>query len=267
MQRRRLQNSFESEAFLFEWFRTGFNRETCALIPVDSNVTALLEAVLDDSQWEDLSGKNDPPPDFVSPSKMLMLEVMRVDDHERPGDRKGFINPVHRRENNILKEYEGEFMTLLDMAAENATLTVVGKTRLSTIEDHSYEMYLNTFKRIVAKHGKHTSLYRRNHPGHRLVFFVFDESSAYFEATKRVDHELRKGDGFQGRPHYFFADAAFLEAIKESKADYFIWYAPFKHEHLFAEGLVLPEIAMYDVARINVPEFHYDATRMISAEA
>mgnify|MGYP000962941248 CR=1 FL=1 len=40
MQRRRLQNSFESEAFLFEWFRTGFNRETCALIPVDSNITA-----------------------------------------------------------------------------------------------------------------------------------------------------------------------------------------------------------------------------------
>ena len=40
MQRRRLQNSFESEAFLLEWFRTGFNRETCALIPVDSNITA-----------------------------------------------------------------------------------------------------------------------------------------------------------------------------------------------------------------------------------
>lgn len=35
---------------------------------------------------------------------MLMLEVMRVDDHERPGDRKGFINPVHRRENDMLKD-------------------------------------------------------------------------------------------------------------------------------------------------------------------
>jgi hypothetical protein len=266
MQQRRLRNSFDSESSLLDWFRTGFSQRACAFIPEDPDPEDILEAVLDGSSWKNLSGKGDPPPDFVNPSQMLMLEIMRVDDHERPGDKKGFVNPVRQRESEILKEHEGRFRELLDRAAEGVTLTVVGKTDLPTGKDHSYAMYLDSFERIVIKHANHADLYRQNNPGYKLVFFVFDESSAYCEPTTRVAHEIREGYELRGRPHYHFADAAFLKVIRNSKADYFIWYAPFHYEHLFAEGLLLPETTVYDVSHINVPVFHYDAARMVSME-
>ncbi|NHM16631.1 hypothetical protein GMI69_08185 [Eggerthellaceae bacterium zg-887] len=262
----KIRNSLDSELYLLDYLRTGFRSEVCALIPENETVEAILDMVLDSDNWKDCSGKDVPPPDFVSDADALMLEVMRVDDHERPGDRRGIVNPARAHETEIINNYEREFAKMLSQAADGASLTILGKTDLPTSEDHSYSMYLSGFRRIVSKHASRADEYRHNHPNHGLVFYIFDESTGYFESAERLEHEVREGMELRGRPHHFFADRAFLDVIKRSKADYFIWHTPFKHENLFAEGLLLPETVIYDVRSINVPELDYDETRMVSTE-
>ncbi|ERL06271.1 hypothetical protein [Olsenella profusa] len=262
----RIRNSLDVEAEQLDYLRTDFRSELCALIPEDDEVEAILAVVLNELGWEDHSGKDAPPPDFINSAHALMLEAMRVDDHERPGDKKGVINPARAHETEIIKRYGKELKELLNMAADDAMLTVLGKTDLPTSEDHSYSMYLDGFKRIVEKHAKHTENYRHNYPEYKLIFYVFDESTGYFEGMEPIRGGVHKGDSLRGRPHYFFADAMFLDIIRNSNADYFIWHTPFKHEHLFTNGFVLPESVIYDVSRMKVPELHYDRNRMVSME-
>ena len=64
-----------------------------------------------------------------------MLEAMRVDDHERPGYNKGFANPSRAHESEIIRQYEREFNEMLDMAADGARLTIIGKIGLPTEKD------------------------------------------------------------------------------------------------------------------------------------
>ena len=262
----RLRNSLDVEAEQLDFLRAGFRSEESALIPEGEETESILSIVLDETGWEDHSGKDVPPPDFVNHSQRAMLEAMRVDDRERPGDNKGFVNPSRAHESEIIRQHEHELREMLDMAADDARLAIIGKTDLPTEEDHSYGMYLDGFRRIVEKHARHADSYRGNYPGYKLVFYVFDESTGYLESTEPIKSEIHEGDCLRGRPHYFFADAAFLDVIRSSKADYFIWRTPFKHEHLFAEGLTLPETVVYDVARMNVPDIHYDRDRMVSME-
>ncbi len=262
----KIMNALNIEKNQLDYFRTGFEHARCMLIPNDELTANVIEAVVDAAGWTDCSGKDVPPPDFVCMPKGIMLEAMRVDDHERPGDRKGFVNPVRARESEIIKEYESEFSELLASAAEGATLTVTGKTDLPTVEDHNYEFYLSAFKRIIEKHAAHASDYRGNHPGLELVFYVFDESTFYLEASEHHGTNPRKGESVRGRPHYWFADAAFLDVIGRSGADYFIWYTPFKQPQLFASELMLPDTVVYDLIRFDPERITYDATHMISAE-
>lgn len=83
----------------------------------------------------------------------MMLEAMRVDDHERPGDKKGFINPSKARVSEITRQYEHEFEELLAMTADDAKLSILGDTGLPTEQDHTYSMYLDSFKHIVGKYA------------------------------------------------------------------------------------------------------------------
>lgn len=214
-----LRNSLDIEAEQLDFVRTGFRSEECALIPEDEETESILNIVLDEAGWEDRSGKDVPPPDFINHGQHDMLEAMRVDDHERPGDKMGFVNPSRAHESELIRQYEHEFREMLDMATDDARLTIIGKTSLPTVEDHDYGMYLDGFRRIVEKHARHADSYRDNYPGYKLVFYVFDETTGYLESAESIKNEIHEGDCLRGQPHYFFADAAFLDVIRSSKAD------------------------------------------------
>ena len=235
-------------------------------MPQDALGERVVQDIVSEKGWEDCSGEGDLPPDFVCEGHGLMLEAMRVDDHERSGDRKGYVNPLRARESQIIKECGREFRGVFALTA--ASLTINAVTDLETEDDHSYPNYLSAFSRIVEKHAGHVRSYRENHPGLKLVFFVFDESSAYFEAVDLEEKCVSRmaGDVVRGRPHLFFADRAFLDVVRRSGADYFVWYTPFKQSSLFVEELNLPETVVYDVGRIDGPIFEYDPRLMASAE-
>lgn len=262
-----LERALSNELQQLDYFREGYEDRSCALFPESDETKHVINLLLCGDEWTDRSGKDVPPPDFVCEEHGIMLEVMRVDDHERVGRKGGVVNPARVHESNVAKECAEVLSGLFANEKRTPELFVLGGTQLPTDEDHSYSNYLTAFKRIIDKHAAKSENYRNNHSGSDLVFFVFDESSAYFEAADWVERPLLEGDTVLGRPHFFFADSAFLEVVFSSGADYFVWHTPFKHEHLFAEGLKLPNTIVYDLSKRSCLEaIEYDSSRMVSTE-
>ena len=178
------------------------------------------------SKWTDASAKDVPPPDFYCDELNLMMEVMRVDDH---GFKKkcNIINPTYDREHQVEKQLREA--GILDMFP-NANLFITANTGLPTEQDHNYTYYLENFKRTIGNHVIKIPKYRENHPNYKLILFVYDESSAYFEDACTISPN---GIIASGRPHMFMLDESFTQAFKNSDIDYFIWFAPYKRfEHI-----------------------------------
>lgn len=174
--------------------------------------------------WIDSSNKNDPPPDFYNPKMHYMMEVMRVDDSAYV-DKNGKIqNDTLKKENELLTQYFGcDYRNF-----QNDISCVVNVT--STLQNCSYERYLQNFKRVIEKHRNKIHIYQKNHPGYKTVFFIFDESSMYIKANSEKDLEAMKKTGTKTlvRSHNCFLDQSLLNIIKNCGADFVIWFAPYK---------------------------------------
>ena len=66
-------------------------------------------------------------------------------------------------------------------------------------------MYCKGFERTVKKHIGKIENYRNNHPGYKLIFFVFDESSGIYFENEGND---------AGRLHFHFLDNKFINVFK-----------------------------------------------------
>ena len=119
------------------------------------------------------------------------------------------------------------------------------------------------------KHIKNIERYKENHPGHKVVFFVFDEASAYFEMGQ-PNCNVKMGEIFQGKPHLWFLDKGFVDVFKNSEMDFLIWFAPYKHCTAFSvkggKSLDLPQAVVYDVKNMEIPLKEYSVDLMESAE-
>lgn len=232
------------------------------LLPEDEEVKEILHYIYDAKKWEewiDSSSKDAPPPDFYSDKYKLMMEVMRVDDHGYKKKGK-IINPTYEKEHLIEKELSEN--GILDMFP-NATLNIIADTKLPTEEDHNYDYYLDNFKRTVENHIRKIHKYRNNHIGYKLIFFVYDESSAYFEALGDCkDSNIVK----RGKPHFFMLDEAFLDVFYWAKIDYLIWYAPYKKFYSIDSEITLPKACVYRIGEPLPKEYIYDKKKMMSVE-
>lgn len=218
-------------------------------------------------KWVNSSGKSDPPPDFYSDEFRIMMDVMRVNDHEHKGKKGKLYNPSMTRERQMFKELE-EVGILKQFS--NAKVYLIGDTQLPTYEDHNYDLYLKCFHRVISNHINSIPLYKKNHPGYKVIFLVFDESSAYFESKQKVDtkEQMRKGNRMSGRPHFHFIDKAFLKVFYDKGIDYLFWYTPYKLFENITPPLVLPTLCVYDLTEKQLPSetYTYDNTKMSSVE-
>lgn len=237
--------------------------------PVENeDIINVFESIYNIEKWKDWkysAGKADPPPDFYSDSYLTMMEVMRVDDHSYKNKKGKVVNPT----NIHIRDVEKEIMQsgIMDIFP-NAELIINAHTDLPTDQDHNYTFYYKNFVRTVEHHKERIDLYKTNHPKHKIIFFVMDESSAYFEAEDINDVEKKReaGECIAGKPHFHFMDKNFLKVFENSKIDYFIWYTPFKLINLNGEILDLPQVCVFDVKKMTKRNITYDAKRMISAE-
>lgn len=244
------------------------NEKLCNVLPIpeDSNeVKNVFQLIYNPKKWRNWvnsSGKGDCPPDFYSEKYQIMMEVMRIDDHGFVSAKNKIVNPTLRRESEIKEELR---VTGLFDQFPNAKLHINADTGLSTKEDHNYNYYFSNFKRIVENHNSKVKEYYKNHPNYKLIFCVFDESSAYVE-TNSVTNYLKVGDEIIGNPHFWFLDKQFLEVIRRLSINYFIWYTPFKLINTTERVLDLPKIIVYDLNEVNVEEIIYKQENMISVE-
>ena len=264
-------NLFDNESTILSFYRNGFKEEVTALFPFDGELPDLLKHITQDSHWEkwvNSSGKADPPPDFYCDEFMLMMEVMRVDDHAYINCKNRVTNPVNARESEMQKELQNSGILTLFPNVKKTICNPV--TDLATKEDHNYSYYASNFVRIIEEHQKKIVKYKENHPNYKLIFFIMDESSAYMQAENPSDvsKTLFAGCSMQGRLHQYWEDETFIKAIVDSNADYFIWYTPWKHIELQDGSLLpLPKSCVFDIKKMSLQIQKYDADLMVSSEA
>ena len=240
-----------------------------ALIPNPTpELESIVHKVCDKENWDKWivsSGKSDPPPDFYSDEYRLMMDVMRVNDHEQKGKKGKLYNPSMAHEKEMLRELEQAGIL---KQFPNAKVFLNGDTKLPTHEDHNYTLYLKNFSRVIRNHIDSIPLYKSNHPGYATVFFVFDESSAYFEADHPIDFkkQVHQGDMLSGRPHLFFADENFLDVFVNQGIDYLFWYTPYKMFEMISPPLTLPTLCGFDLSNKDFSRIKYDKTKMSSVE-
>lgn len=216
-------------------------------------------------QWIESAGKSDSPPDFFSDTYKYMMDVMRVDDHSYKNKKGKVVNPT----NHHIRDVEKEIIQsgIMDLCP-NAELIINAYTDLPTDEDHNYKYWYKNFMRVIEHHKKNINLYKKNHPGYIVIFFVMDESSAYFKA-ENMEETLKKkqvNGMILGSPHFHFWDKNFIRAFENSNIDYLIWYTSFKLINTSVGKLDLPEVCVFDVKESVKQSMKYDENYMISAE-
>ncbi len=245
----------DKEIDFIEDFRM-LKSEEIFIVGNEDEIEKIINIVNNSKDWIDSSGKNQLPPDFYNGKEKVMMEVMRVDDHGYRKHRKT-INPTYRRENEIRKELEEKGF---DKLFPNAKLIVSANTGLPTKEDHNYEYYYKNFQRTIQKHCDNIKNYRNNHKDYKLIFLVYDESSAY------IDAESTNEISVYGRLHSYFLDKRFVECFQNEDIDYLVWMTPYKRYQYAPEKLQPPRATVYDIKNINCELIEYDEKRMVSSE-
>ena len=185
-----------------------------------------------------------------------MIEVMRVDDH---GYRKHgkTVNPTCVKENRIRKELEEKGF---DQLFPNAKLIATVDTGLPIEEDHNYIYYYKNFERTIRHHCKRIVNYRNNHKDYKLIFFIYDESTAYIEG------ENSNNIGAFGKMHFHFLDKRFVKCFINEDIDYVIWMTPYKRYAYVKDDMQPPMVTIYSKNKLVHELFDYDEKKMISAE-
>ena len=185
-------------------------------------------SIRNEEQWRNgwvFTSDDGTSPDYYSTQYGLMMEHMRIDDCERH-DGKKTINPQKARDGKLMKELKD---TIGLPQGEDAMVLINGITSLPSEEDHNYKLYVEGFDRVVNKHIAQIPTYRRNHPGSKLIFLLFDSSTAYVEiATQERGRDLLVNDVFLGRPHAWWRDRRLVKVFEGADIDYVIWFTPFK---------------------------------------
>lgn len=257
-------NYFGNEQNIIDWLHTHC-MSVAAITDMDDPAETILETIVDPEKWllwTNSANKGDPPPDFYCSDAQIMMEVMRVDDHTFVGKKGGVVNETNARESKIQRELRQLFPNTNNIVV-NAVTDLPGK------EDHNYVRYLESIKRVTAQHIKHIELYRKNHPGFKLVFLIFDESSAYFETSNQevIQNGIKEGQPVEGRKHFFFYDKTLLESLRDVDVDYLLWFAPFKRFFNVDESEQLPSVCFYDLKKLSWDNLiEYPCGNMVSME-
>lgn len=255
------------EIDIIEYLQSLDNSEIC--FPVDSDEAInVLEKIHNKElwkNWSESSGKADPPPDFFSDEYKLMIDVMRVNDTERKGKKGKLYNPNITHERELFRELQDKGLVEI---FPDANYYIIGDTGLTTFEDHNYMFYKKNFIRVISKHIDSIPLYKSNHPGFKVIFVVYDESTAYVQLENDIDKSkpYQAGQQMIGIPHYFFADKAFINCFIDKGIDYLFWLAPHKLIKTHNEPLILPRLSIFDLSKSSFKSLEYIESRMTSSE-
>lgn len=262
-------NYFDDENIIIEHFQ-GVECSSVFFVNETDKATSIFESIHDVEEWKqwiNSSKKSDPPPDFYCDQFKLMMDVMRVDDHSFINEKNKVVNPTNMKESKIQAEIKESCILKL---FPNANRVIVNaQTELTSDEDHNYKFYKENFIRTVRQHKSKIAQYKVNHPNFKVIFFILDESSAYFQAQNdNVYLEVAQNSNviFKGEPHFHFWDKEFIEELMIDNLDFIIWYTPFKLLRTDEGRFDLPEVCVYDTKGSAIDLKKYNDKMMISSE-
>lgn len=214
-------NELDNENRILELFRCVPTEKVC-ILSEDAFSRSVYESLVNaPDNWIDNSGKSNPPPDYLNHKESIMLEMMRVNDTG---------SASNRRESEM--QHELSDSGILSLFPNLKSITCV-----PDVHSQSYDNYIKSFTSSLTKHNGKIEKYKTNHPGiDHVVFFICDESEAYFEM-----HELTS-KGYRAIEHRWFMDERFMSVIKSTNADTVIWFTPYKV--MERDGLNYPDITV-----------------------
>lgn len=248
-------NNFDKESRIIDFYRHTSQSNVLLCTNSDSE-SELWKSLIDNDRfanWIDMSGKGDPPPDYYNDVENLMMDVMRVDDHPKK-------NHVNAKESKIQKEIANSGLLEIFPNVQNIFVNSVCGN-IPTEKDHSFQFYVDNFQRVVNEHKrKIESVYQKNHPNHKTIFFIMDETSGgYFN---------------NGEIYTWWNDRNFLDCIFDSNIDYIIWFTPYIHQcAMFVDGheeyidfphAVIMDVVKYKHLPLNLK--HADVLKMMPIE-
>ena len=238
MNKRQNNNSMKRELNVvnFMRFMTISTKPSFIDSPPYEKTRSVLESIVNWDGWTDSSRKSDPPPDFYNESGRLMMEVMRV-SHEQYVDEKGhphdpsaasvsaFIRDISDLDGPGVEQFF-ECNTVIEARNDTDRPRFCG-----------YPQYLESFSRVVGAHISRIPNYRKNHPGFRLIFLIYDESGPF-----RVMGG--NGDSEDSTVYYDpIFDERIQKTLREADIDLVIWFCPYM---VLPEGPVVPPITIFD---------------------
>lgn len=266
-----IKEAFDRESFIID-FLSQYDEEDILFIPDGHKTRRLLKNITKSDLWHDNSGNTLNPPDFISDTLHLLLEVMQVDEYvseKQIGKKTKRINTRKQKEAEYLRRLAEK--GILD-SNETPIIALPDGEDLIGLE-HNYQQYLQDFQSVVGKHNKRIEAYKTKRQSYKTVFLVFDTSSQYVETYQLQAKETRKaGNIFHARNfHYWFMDKAFIDFISTLNCDYLIWATPFKEGvdiiYTDAPSLRLPKICIFKISECkNIQTKFYDPELTISTE-
>lgn len=249
MDPRPLEFTYKDEADIVSEAARAADREVC-FYPAQSDLGLRL---LDSLRGSTIESRE--RPDLWDHRTSLLIEAMTIDDHVRSTGK----DLTRQREAEVQRELKRSGFAEM---FPNAKLSVLTSSGLPTDEDHSYAAYLSHFQKVVSHHARNDAEYRSQLPGADLAYLLLDLSTGYFESLGSFGRDM------SGRPHMWFGDAAFIEAIIDSGVDCVAWLAPYKTLELVGEGMFdLPKLVIIDVSLLREGDsVRYDANRLRSTE-
>jgi len=250
--------TFDNENVIMEFFRDPENKVLA--FPQGEELLKTFISINDEKQWSewiDSSSKDAPPPDYYNEKMKLMMDVMRFDDQQSIDCKK---HPTKSRESKLRKEIEESGW--MDILPNVKHVFINGVSDLPQNEDHNFTRYRGNFTRVIENHSSKINNYKKNHPGYKLIFFVFDESSSIYADS---NHNPKSSFMIQGKPHICFLDRQMVDVIKNCGADYLVWFKPY-NSFVTIKGINdgLPKIVMYDIKKMEVDTIDYTNKKMIS---
>ena len=195
---------------------------------------SILHKIKKQRNWINSSGKDDLPPDFYSDKYHLMMDAMAINDVEYIRDGK-IINDQKKRQHEMMNQYFGNGYR------KNENDLRVFYQYNTSLDNHTYDYYMSSFKRVVENHNSKVENYEINHPGYKTIFYIFDDSLEYYETF-----------GAKTVLHICFNDVYFVNIIKQLNVDFVIWFSYMKYvENSKNKEIKIPLVAIYDVKNIK----------------
>ena len=237
----RKRSTFSDENNILGYLRMELRKRIPSFQKNNRFENSIRNSIMKQEKWEDNSSKLSLPPDFCNHEDRIMMEVMRI-DHYGYEDEKG--NKRNPNTENINDLVQGLTDAGLEKILEQNI--IIGALR-DDIKSHEYgyTQYLENFKRIYGKHTGKIPSYRERHPGYKLIFLVFDESTLYYEMGKDEPFEQRIMPIGKITIHDPLIDEAFNSVLRKSDVDMVIWFSPFKWIDTNKGSIRLPPVRFY----------------------